>query len=221
MDWVLDPTAGAGTTLVEALRHQRNVVGVELQFGEVICKNVSINNPAGQVVHVIDGDARDLNVLLERSVPGQKFKLVVNNPPYSADQSQKYYGKEEYRRRKGKGTHYKYDPSVKRNLAFLKESDEYWNTMEQIYRECLRRLQPGGFLAIGVKDMVRNFKYYKLHFHFAEILADLGMYFVGVVLLPHYPPTMFMSTYGKRTGITPPMYQTIVVFQKKRTRRIR
>jgi DNA modification methylase len=198
-DWVLDPTLGAGTTAVEALREGRNTAGVELQFFDVIVENILINNPHKKKHVIRAGDARNLKKFFKR-----KFDLVINNPPYSGDERQKGWKME-------KAT---YDHSLN-NLAHLKENEEYWMAIEDIFLQCAHLMRKGARFILGVKDMMRNKKLYPLHNLFGDILADF-LTFEQMVLLPHYPPTLFMNTYQKRWPEVKliPRYQTILVFKK-------
>lgn len=208
-DWVLDPTMGAGTTAVEAVNHGRNAAGVELQFSDIVLMNLGAQTNVEETeVRIESGDARELRKLLWdnwREKP--KFKLVVNNPPYSGDEAQKVFkvgGKKAY------------DHSIKENLAFLKENDGYYQTMGEIYAECVEMMEPGGHICIGVKDMCRNKQPYMLHYFLSMLLHDnRDLDYVGMALLPHYTPTLFMSTYGKKfPEAMVPRYQTITVFKK-------
>jgi DNA modification methylase len=204
-DWVLDPTMGSGSTAVEALNHNRNVAGVEIQFIDVIKSNIDENNPHNRDYKIWHGDARQIGKMLKEL--RKKFSLIINNPPYSGDESQK-----------GLGDHrtYKYDEQYE-NLAFLREKDEYYDTMARIYEDACRWLKPGGHLVIGVKDMIRDKKPYMLHKFLNSVIELIpGMEFVGVALLPHYPTTLFQNTYNIRfPDVKVPMYQTISVFKKK------
>ncbi len=205
-DWVFDPTAGAGTTLVEAVTHSRNAAGIEIQTGEIIlenCRHAKKVSESPSQYAVIEGDARKIRQLLNDSAL-PKFELVVNNPPYSGDESQKGLGK--------KG--YEYDRS-KDNLAFLNEGPRYYNTLRKIYEECFRRMTPSGHLVIAVKDQMRNKKPDFLHRWLGEtILRIEEAAFVGMALLNHYPRTLHLNTYYRRYGVHPPYYQTILVFKK-------
>lgn len=210
-EWVLDPTAGAGTTLVEALTHGRNAVGVEIEFVDVTRKNlehVLANQevcPVAPKYLLIHGDARRLDALLplkSASFPRQ-VDLVVNNPPYFGDQSQKAIG----------GKMYEYSKE-RANLAHLKEGPDYWVAIESIYRVCVDRLKKGGHFVIGIKDQMRNKKPDMLHEKFGQVLLKLGMTHVGTALLLHYPATLFINTYERNHGVAPPKYQTILVFRK-------
>lgn len=210
-DWVLDPTAGAGTTLVEALTHGRNAVGVEIQTVNVIQANIAHAAQYAQtevpeaVVRVIKGDARNLRSLLSSIKEKPQFSLVVNNPPYSGDESQKGCGQRGY----------EYDRSQD-NLAFLGEGEEYYHFMQLIWAECVRHLKIGGWFVIGVKDQMRNRQPDGLHHKLCETVEKIpGIAFEGTAFLKHYPATLHLNTYGKRYGIEPPLYQTINVFRKE------
>ena len=91
-DWVLDPTLGAGTTAVEAIRLNRNCMGIEIEksYIPIINRNVELNNIYGKSVIVECGDARDLKMYLNNRIKKiGKFSLIVNNPPYSGDLDRK------------------------------------------------------------------------------------------------------------------------------------
>ncbi|MDA5575869.1 hypothetical protein, partial [Escherichia coli] len=139
----MDPTAGSGTTLVESVVRGRNAAGVEVQTSSLIEANIShaikvvpSKYPPGKSI-VIPGDARNLTKMLaDYEVP--PVHLVINNPPYSGDESQKGMG----------AKNYEYDRS-KSNLAFLKEGIEYYDVMTYVYSSCVNHLVPGGYLVIG------------------------------------------------------------------------
>jgi hypothetical protein len=85
-DWVLDPFAGSGTTLIEARRLGRNSIGVELQ-PEVArrARELLANDPGDRdvVSEVVAGDALavDYRELLARHGQ-QQAQLVMLHPPY-------------------------------------------------------------------------------------------------------------------------------------------
>ena len=203
-DWVLDPTMGAGTTAVEALNHGRNVAGMEIEFIDVIQENIKANNPYNMQWEVWHGDARAIGGPLAEL--GQKFSLIVNNPPYSGDESQK-----------GKGVRegFTYDKNLP-NLAFLKEGPSYYETIGTIYANSAKYLKKGGHLVIGVKDQMRKKQPDMLHQKLGDAILKYvpGMEFVGTAVLKHYPTTLFLNTYEKQWGVAPPYYQSILVFKK-------
>lgn len=216
-DWVLDPTIGSGTTAVEALNHGRKVAGVDIQYKQLILDNIK-HNQANKKDYIIEsGDARDMPKFLKKW--GIQFDLIINNPPYEADQCE---GGMIWEVKQGIKTEkervYLYG-QMKKNLAFLK-GNMYLDTVGKIYFDCLPSLKNGGYFCIGVKDMIKGGQPYLLHYQLGWTLYNFSqLKYVGMILLPHYPPTLFMSTYNKRFGgrfkhVKVPRYQTILIFKK-------
>jgi DNA methylase len=85
-DWVIDPFAGAGTTLIEGQRLGRNTIGLELQQRMVDHTRKLIAaepNPHNVVCDMLAADsaAADYGALLDRH--GQRSaQLVILHPPY-------------------------------------------------------------------------------------------------------------------------------------------
>ncbi len=213
--WVLDPTIGAGTTGVEALVQRRNAAGMELQFGGILSANLRRHAVSGRSAVVGIGDARNISEFLHGI--GQRFPLIVNNPPYSGDEHWTTFGVADEKRAVGQwSTQFDvYDRSLP-NLALLKEGDEYWRTMEKIYRDCVEYLYPGGRFVVAVKDQMRAKRSDQLHERFAELLEGIGLEHEGTAFLRHHPGTLHLHTYFKRYGVHPPYYQTIIVFRRPR-----
>lgn len=223
-DYVIDPTIGAGTTAVEAITQGRSVAGMELEFTHVVEANARkalTMAPVGTTPEFLfgKGDARTIGEFLKSATKGRKrkpkFKLLVNNPPYSGDVSMpspkgKLRGKEN----RHLETKFEYDRTLP-NLAFLKEGQEYWDTMRTIYAACLEHCTDDAHVVIGVKDMMRNREPFLLHRMFCELLDDMGLKFVGTAFLKHHPSTLFLNTYSTFYGVHPPYYQTISVFKRK------
>jgi len=216
-DWVLDPTIGAGTTAVEALTQGRNVAGMELEYAPVLQANIekafTMPRSEGCTAKVAQGDARNIAEFLKADGMPKKFKLIVNNPPYSGDISA--YPKRDKSGKPIENMSYLYDKNLP-NLAHLKESDEYWDTIENIYDACIQRLERGGHFVVGVKDQVRGGKSDRLHRGYCDcILGDDEMEFVGAAFLRHYPGTLNTNRGLKEGNREVAQYQTISVFKKR------
>jgi tRNA G10 N-methylase Trm11 len=86
-DWVCDPMAGIGTTLVEAAHLGRHSIGVEYEprWAQLAAANLRHARTQGATGRgeVITGDARHLPALLPPQVRG-RIRLVVTSPPYGA-----------------------------------------------------------------------------------------------------------------------------------------
>lgn len=85
-DWVVDPFAGSGTTLIECRRLGRNGLGVELlsPVAEEATKRIETEpNPHSVQTLLLNADSRTIDwrqVLDSHSV--QKCQLVILHPPY-------------------------------------------------------------------------------------------------------------------------------------------
>lgn len=213
-DWVLDPTVGAGTTIVESLIQRRNAVGMEIQFKDILLDNVTKFARGSRRAVIGIGDARQIDELLSKIK--RRFSLIVNNPPYSGDEHWTTYNvPTDAPENTWSSTFDAYDRRLG-NIAFLKENEEYWKTFISIYSKCVDYLLPGGRFVIGVKDQMRRKEPDGLHRKFAEVLEQVpGLEFEGTAFLNHYPRTLHLNSYPKLYGVDPPYYQTIVVFKKK------
>ena len=86
-DLILDPMAGIGTTVIEAIKLGRNAIGVEYEkkFAEICNKNLRLTkakqNSQTAKGMFVKGDARELNKVLVKHK--EKIDSVVFSPPYS------------------------------------------------------------------------------------------------------------------------------------------
>ena len=85
-DWVLDPFAGSGTTLIEGQRLGRNTIGIELQPRMVEYANgliASETNSHHVTADVVIGDSAtaDLRSILQDHGT-ETVQLVITHPPY-------------------------------------------------------------------------------------------------------------------------------------------
>lgn len=212
-DWIIDPTMGIGTSGVEAKKQGRFPIGIELNklWGMVAAANFQ-HHPGKHKVFIMDAKKwRDL--IIYSDLP--KVQMIINNPPYSGDANVSIktdsFGDVIDR------DQHDYNNSDKENIAFLKENKEYYEVWHDIYNGLGNTLlKSGGFIVIGVKDMIRQKKPYLLHKYLCNQIDTDLFDFHGTWLLPHYPRTLFMNTYPKwYPEVAVPFYQTISVFRKK------
>ncbi|WP_194906289.1 DNA methyltransferase [Catenulispora rubra] len=140
-DLIIDPTAGIGTTLVEAMHLDRMAIGVERDQGHVDLALRNIENAADRgapgFAAVVSGDARGMEALLGHDLYG-KAALVLVSPPSALT------------------AHGVQVPCARRGDGFgdaldVGHRDQMMAWFTQVLAGCRTLLKPGGFLVITVR----------------------------------------------------------------------
>src|SRR4051812_12656863 len=96
-DWVFDPLAGIGTTLVEAIHAGRNAFGIEIEprWVALARANIALARRQGGTgsALIVKGDATQLPHGVPTALRG-RFSLVLTSPPYGKTM----HGRIEHRR---------------------------------------------------------------------------------------------------------------------------
>jgi DNA modification methylase len=168
-DLVVDPMCGIGTTIAEAVRLDRNAIGVELEprWSHLAARNVAYarSHPGTSIGRILTGDARRLPRLLTSKaarslcelpagnvarLPYAIADLVLTSPPYGCevgdvDRSAWHTGRH-------------ICPDDSRNYSRDKENvghargGSYAAAMLDIYRACAAVTKPGGFVVVVTKN---------------------------------------------------------------------
>lgn len=153
---VLDPMAGIGTTIVEAMRLGRTGIGVEYEpeWAARAADNVRYTQQAGAPGHgeIYTGDSTRLPTLVPAGLRGQ-VALVITSPPYGSS----VHGRAVTPGRgsgKVRRIHdiYGSDP---RNLAY-RSYDELVDGFTDILAGCRTLLRPGGHIVITARPYRRH-----------------------------------------------------------------
>jgi tRNA G10 N-methylase Trm11 len=155
-DVVLDPMAGIGTTMVEAMHLDRHGIGVEYEtrWAALAAVNIAVamKNGATGTGQVYTGDSRRLLSLLPPQIRGT-VALVVTSPPYGPSTHGRAVtpgrGRGKVRR-----IYDTYGTDL-RNLAY-RDHDTLAEGFTDILSGCRTVLRPGGHVAITARPYRRH-----------------------------------------------------------------
>jgi hypothetical protein len=223
-DWVLDPTVGTGTAIIEAINNDRNAIGVELEYPHIAQNNINAQKSHASGKYLFrQGDAKHIGEYLDQwGIQKGSLSLILNGTPYptlgsvSSDSPERVSwndngGKREYHRNEN------FDYNHEDNIG-KKRGEEFWNLVNTMYSQSLEYLKPGGYFITIIKDMTRNKQPYLLHKMVTdEVLANNSdMEYFGSYIHKHWPPTLHMLTYPKKfPEVALPTYQTAIVLRKR------
>ncbi|GGK36506.1 hypothetical protein GCM10010124_31460 [Pilimelia terevasa] len=178
-DLVLDPMAGVGTTLVEAMHLGRDAVGVEYEsrWSDIADANLALARAQGAPGRgsVIRGDSTALTQLLPSVLHGQ-VALVVTSPPYGStvhghvDPTEAGIAKQNYRYGEDRG-----------NLAH-RSTEALIDGFTQILAGCRQVLRPAGVVVVTVRPF--RHKGPLVDLPSAVVGAGLGAGLVPVAWMP-------------------------------------
>lgn len=155
-DLVVDPMAGIGTTLVEAMHLGRHGIGVEYEnrWAQHAADNIRLATSQGATGtgEIYTGDARRLPALLPADVHG-RVSLVITSPPYGPS-THGHVRTPGPRRGKVRKIHHRYGADAG-NLAYT-EHVELADGFTQILTGCAAVLRPGGYVAVTARPYRRR-----------------------------------------------------------------
>ena len=154
-DVVLDPMAGIGTTVVEAMHLGCHGLGVEYedQWAALAAVNIALaeRQAAPGTGEIYTGDSRQLASLLPRRIRG-RVALVVTSPPYGPC-THGHVRTPGARRGKVRKIHHRYGDSD--NLAY-RDHGTLAEGFTEILAGCRVVLRPGGYVAITARPYRRH-----------------------------------------------------------------
>lgn len=166
-DWVFDPMAGIGTTLVEAVHLGRNACGMEIEerYFHIMAQNLEIAKRGGATghFHIHLGDARRISgELVLPPGTGHRVNGIIFSPPYGAAQSGGGIAVQGYRGAQGEDAGLAqrvYSPIAHsenpENIGNL-DGPLYERAMVSVYQGCYKVLEPGKFCCVVVRDQIRQ-----------------------------------------------------------------
>lgn len=195
-EWILDPFAGVGSTLISCLQTGRNGYGIELtaKWVNIANKRIRTIENKNVQVKVLKGDARVAIKQLNK-----KFQFIITSPPYwnilKKDKDHKVLSE---RINKGLATKYS---NKNEDLGNIESYHVFLEQLGNIFKECKEILDKRRYMCVIVSDFRHKSKFYSFHSDLAKVIEKHGFSLEGITILvqnnknlyPYGMPYAFVS----------------------------
>ena len=156
--WILDPFAGVGGTLLGASLSGRNAVGIELEpkyidIYKKVCEKESLKKQI-----IIEGDSRNIEYLIKEKSPVKEFDLILTDPPYGNMMAKPKTGELSKKKKNTDPTPFTKSDKDIGNLPL----DKFLNELKYILSKSAIFLKKKGYLLVFCKDFQPNKNYHGL-----------------------------------------------------------
>lgn len=156
-DFVLDPFAGSGTTLIEAQRMGRNSIGIELQSDVAMdaIGRIHSEQKAGIIADTFVDDSKtfDTNRILD-TYKIKNVQFIIYHPPY--------------------WDIIKFSEDVN-DLSNSKSIEEFLDNFRQVVKNTSAILEKGRYCAVVIGDMYANSQLIPLGFYCMQAMQQEGL----------------------------------------------
>ena len=164
-DIVFDPFLGSGTTVFEAERLGRNVIGIDIQ--KVMVDHVSKKiNPESNFFDLFTGDSADKKIFddvreILKKRKSSSVQLAILHPPYADI--------------------IKFS-SLKKDLSNCESLKDFLNGFSNVLKNTIDILNDGGYIAIVIGDKYTSGQWTPLGFYCMNEAQGLGLTLKSVII---------------------------------------
>jgi adenine-specific DNA methylase/DNA modification methylase len=209
--WVLDPFAGVGGTLLGAALRDRNAVGIEInpKWTRIYTQVCALEAIPEQ--RMICGDSRI--VLQDMVREGRVFDLLLTDVPYwRMDRARRSKGS--YKRVGEESREARESKLAAFNATAYGSKEQWLGEMAGIFASASELLKERGYLVVFIGDMYNGGRYHFLSSDLAAVLTELAL--VPKANLIWYDVSKSLHIYGYQYEYIPSMiHQNILVFRKE------
>jgi DNA modification methylase len=203
---VLDPFAGAGSTLLAAARLGRRSVGIEIcqEYVDMAQARIAALPPEAPQPLLHHADVHALPEL----VPAGSVDLAITSPPYwnvlSAARSADRRATRDYAGATG-------------DLARIEEYAEFVQALGGAFAGVLTVLRPGGYCCVVVMDLRKGKQFYPFHSDLASELTRRGFLLDDIIIWDRHADYNSLRPLGYPSVFrVNKVHEFILIFQKPR-----
>ncbi|MHA1977381.1 MAG: DNA methyltransferase [Candidatus Hodarchaeales archaeon] len=220
-DLILDPFVGVGGTLLGATLAHRKSVGIDINTQwQTVYQEVCRRMALPEQTYIVGDSTQIINELLDDESVG----MIMTDVPYWAmDKLTKTRGRFS---KAGEESKEKLHSSLKQfDQAKILTIQEWHTLLEQVFRDCYKKLIKGSVLAVFIGNMYRTLteqqpertikvgRFLLLASSLAEILMALGYRFREEIVW--YAPDKALHIFGYPYSYIPSVvHQSILIFEK-------
>jgi DNA modification methylase len=211
-EWVLDPFAGVGGTLLGAslCEPPRNAVGLDLNPAYVSAYNEVCKAEGLKLQTMVCSDARDILKLPE--VRGREFDLILTDPPYSDLMSRRKNGHKKKLYGRSDATPFSELPNDLGNLPY----DDFLARLQEMLTLAVSRLKNKGYVVVFCRDLQpTQERPYLLHADLIEAVGRIpGVVYRGMRIWHDQAVDLYPFGYPY-AFVMNQMHQYVLVFRKE------
>lgn len=210
--WILDPFAGVGGTLIGAAlcKPTRNAVGIDLNAAytsayEDVCKSEGLKRQ-----RMLCGDAEGM--LSFGEVKGREFDLILTDPPYSNLMSRPKNGHKKKLYGRNDATPFSALPNDLGNLSY----DDFLTKLHNILATAVSRLKNKKYLVVFCRDLQPTAEHpFLLHADVTEAIRQIpGIVYRGMRIWHDQAADLYPFGYPY-AFVMNQMHQYVLIFRKE------
>jgi len=215
-EFILDPFAGVGGTLLGAMITGRNAMGIEInpewvnlyeKIDTAMRDSTNFKIKKDGQYQMFLGDC----LQIMKSISDETISAVITDPPYGCQNRKIAFKKE---------THFNMKSDEKADFGNCSGYGEYLDKIKMFGVEAYRILRPNRYLVVMIGDRYNQGEYMPLGVKVAESLQEVGFIWKGIRIWWNKATQRPLRPYAIKTCFVPNItHQNILIMRKEKRKK--